>query len=45
MLMMSPCSRLFLTEGLLTLVVGVVVYFFLPDCMFQARDIPQPHCN
>ncbi len=29
------CSRLFLIEGLLTIVVGLLVYFFLPDCKLQ----------
>lgn len=28
-------SRLFLTEGLITLVLGVAVYFLLPDCMLD----------
>jgi hypothetical protein len=27
-------SRLFLVEGIVTVLIGIAIYFLLPDCMF-----------
>lgn len=30
----NAINRLILTEGIITILLGISTYFFLPDCMF-----------